>query len=219
MAARTITAAIVAVCLSPSVGSAQSLSDLKALHDAIKLFQSANELSAKVDDLLGKTMPPSVTTPDGPKLTGVYLVLEFTYTGQTASVTYYNETFGRRVPGRDVTVTVEGVDAVVEAKFDLKQATIERDKDYPDLLTVTLPKPQLTAKPSAGKEYRVAAVWGEMRGRSEPKTIIERLTTQAQAAIADDAKGRFERDDAANVGKAVQRSLREKFPGAKIYVK
>src|SRR5881275_61181 len=74
-------------------------------------------------------------------LTGVYLVLEYTYTGQTASLTYYNDVLGRRVPGRDVTVTLDGVDAVVEAKFDLKQATIERDKDYPDIITVTLPKP------------------------------------------------------------------------------
>jgi hypothetical protein len=158
MTARVLIAAIVAVGLSPATGSAQSLSDLKTLHDAIKLFQSLDELSAKVDDLLGKTTPPSVSTPNGPKLTGVYLVVEYTYTGQMASITYYNEALGRRVPGRYVTVTLDGVDAVVEAKFDLKQTTIERDKDYPDILTVTLPKPQVTARVASGKDssYAVA---------------------------------------------------------------
>src|SRR4051812_42299142 len=34
MATRALAAALVAVCLSPSAGSAQSLSDLKTLHDA-----------------------------------------------------------------------------------------------------------------------------------------------------------------------------------------
>jgi hypothetical protein len=65
----------------------------------------------------------------------------------------------------------------------------------------------------------VVAAWGEMRGRAEPKAIVERLTTQLRAAVAEDARVRFERDHVPQVNKSVQKGLREKFPGLKINVK
>jgi hypothetical protein len=133
-----------------------------------------------------------------------------------------NEVFGREVPGRRVEVVVK-VDCVVRCTIDPAAVTVAPDPDYPDTVVVTLPPVRVSADFAEGAEAEFEVEYGLLRNpwwdgekAAEPRReMYAAAKRQAAATIEGESLAAFREE----MARELEKLLRKKFPGKRIYVR
>jgi hypothetical protein len=182
-----------------------------------QLLDTANLL-----DRITETKGPATTRVAArPVLEAVHLTVSFRVPGVEVQDRLTNEVLGREVPGRSVSATVR-VDCLVHCAMDAGKVRLEADPDYPDTVVVVLPPFGLSAGFPEGELAEYEVEYGGLRSPWLDKEKAAELRRQMYATAREKAIAQFREESLAplrrDVARAVERSLRDRFPSRRIHV-
>ncbi len=220
MSRRTVlwVAAILSLALlGQPLNGAESVSLGKLAKRGLRYGQLLQELASLLEDATRKKGTSRSRLADKEKVETIELAV---VTRQTVEVEsdFGNEVLGIMMPGRRVSCQVR-VEIEVRTSFDCRRVRIEVDPDYPDTVTVVLPQPRLTADfvEGADAEYRVDYGW--LRSKWLDSEAAAEFRRQLYAEAKAKALQKRRRDQAALPLRELQRDLRKRFPGQRIYLR